>query len=173
MNPFTLYFTLRQRICQGFPKLTKNQSRNIALIMTALYMAGDARFHKLAPCLPEGGKNASGIQRVRRFLMNQKVGPEAIFEVVGREMLIQAAMGGEIDLIVDTTDLERKREVLLVGLSYQGRTLPVLWKAKLETGWVSMDEVIVWLARVKPWMPGGGGGLPGGRCGVSRDSADG
>jgi len=155
MNPYTLYFNLRQRLCQAVPQLTKNRSRNIALMMTALYTAGDARFHKMAPRLPLGGKNASGIQRMRRFLMNQQVDPAAIFEVVGREMLTQAAVAGGVDLIVDTTDLERKRQVLFVGLNYRGRTLPLLWQAKLGTGCVRMEVVIALLERVKPWLPAG------------------
>jgi hypothetical protein len=101
------------------------------------------------------GRTPSLVNRLRRFLNNPMVSVRDYYEPVA-ESLVSAFHDLPIQLVMDTTKLGFDARLLMVGLAYRKRVLPLAWSVhRGKTGWVSGEEHIALLRYVAELIPDG------------------
>lgn len=101
---------------------------NLSLMVSAIAKAKDLTQHALAAEMPLAAQDTSAAQRQRRWLMNERIEPKAIYQPV-IESFIQAKRDSSIPLILDTTAAGVNCHLLTVAVGYQKRALPLSWRA--------------------------------------------
>ncbi|MBL7118099.1 MAG: IS4 family transposase [Candidatus Syntrophoarchaeum sp.] len=103
----------------------------LSLLIVALLENNKAHPSVLAECLAITGITViARIQRIRRFLSNEKLSPA--ITVVPLIRLIRPLLSNarEIVLAMDRTDWDKRRKhvnILSVAICYKGRAIPVFW----------------------------------------------
>ena len=98
------YHTLRQRLAFLVTDASEPQLNNLALFVFGLLCAWHVHLPKIALYLPVPGSIKNAQQRLERFLQNGRVTPAAWYLGMAKALLKRFA-GGEIELILDATDL--------------------------------------------------------------------
>jgi hypothetical protein len=76
----------------------------------------------------------SKTRHLRRFLGNENIDPERFYSPVFGRLIERAVQGAEtqgsgpIRLLVDTVELSEERQVLMAGIAYRRRALPICWE---------------------------------------------
>jgi hypothetical protein len=127
--------------------------RNLALLMTGLYLARKVHLSLMVEEWHLPGKTPSLVNRLRRFLDNPRVSVPDYYRPVA-ESLVGAFRGLPMRLIMDTTKLGFSARLLTVSLAYRKRALPLAWSVhRGKQGWVAVKEQIAllrWVARLIP-----------------------
>lgn len=148
---------LTDRIAQGLRdvglRASQPQLENLALLCQALAYSPDCHLANLALHVPRAGRRDSLTQRLQRWLKNERVAAADSYAPVMQRML-QTWTGSEICLVLDRTDLAADLSILLLGLAYRKRTLPLTWQV-LRFGGTGAAEQVPLLARVQPYLPAG------------------
>ncbi len=147
------YHTLRQRLSCLVPA-SRPQQTNLALFVYGLLAAWHSHLPKIALYLPVGGNLKNAQQRLERFLCNPAVAATDWYKGVARAVLARFA-GGEIDLILDATDLADRHFLLFVALRYKGRAFPILWRMLPGKGCSAFSEQQALLTEVAALVPQG------------------
>jgi hypothetical protein len=152
-NNLSVYHKILVKICQWVPKERITQKRNLALLITGLYLSKSVHLSKIVAKWPLPGKLPSLTNRLRRFLDNKRVNRTKYFAPLGRALL--AAFGNKpMTLIIDTTQVGCHFRTLMVGLAYRKRCLPLVWSVHAgPIGNVVVNEVLVLLEQVADWLP--------------------
>jgi hypothetical protein len=136
------------------PEMRKTLLENIADLTVALAQARHVHLAKIAEKLNRGGKETSREQWVRRQLDNDTMDTWDIFRPLA-ECLLKGLVGHSVYLILDPTDLDAERCVVMVMLAYHGRALPLLWLSfEMKPGMIR-DSVTLLFAEVHRWIPAG------------------
>lgn len=154
-NNLYLYHKILDQLCQWLPEERITRKRNLALLVTGLYLSASVHLSKIVRKWPVPGKLPSLTNRLRRFLDNERVTETDYFAPLARPLL--AAFANQpIRLIIDTTQVGRHFRALVVGVAYRKRCLPLVWSAHAgASGNVAMSEVIRLLEQVRAWLPEG------------------
>jgi len=150
------YNAVSQKLRQLLPDLwAECESRmiNLSLMVSAIPKAKDLTQHALAAEMPLAAEDTSLAQRQRRWLMNEQVDEETIYQPVIRSF-IQAMSHSTIPLILDTTAAGGNCHLLTVALGYQSRALPLIWRAeKGKRGHTSGDLQVGLLRQLVKELP--------------------
>jgi hypothetical protein len=146
------YITLRQRLHFLVPDASKPQQNNLALFVYGLLCAWHVHLPKIALALPVAGNLKNAQQRLERFLQNAAVVPTHWYLGVATALLSRFA-GGEIELILDATDLADRHPMLFVAARFRGRAFPILWRMLPTQGCSPFSEQEALLSRVVPLLP--------------------
>ena len=146
------YHTLRQRLSCLIPQASRPQHTNLALFVYGLLAAWHSHLPKIALYLPLEGNLKTAQQRVERLLQNPAVAATDWYKGVARAVLARF-VGGEIDLILDATDLAERHFLLFVALRYKGRAFPVLWRMLPGKGCSAFSEQQALLTEVAALLP--------------------
>lgn len=99
--------------------------------MVALLLTGKrAHLYELGRALPCAGKEASRVHKLRRWLSNPHIMPEAFLPIFLRILAPLLATLPWITLIIDRTDWQRRGEHLnlfLCSVVYHSRSFPLSW----------------------------------------------
>jgi hypothetical protein len=159
MNLKVLY-QWEQTIAEHLPSLNTWQAANVALMSYGVMKAEGSQQQKVARQMRGREKIDSASRRIRRFLANKHVSMAAFFrEWVG--WVLSALGEQQITLLVDETKLHARMAVMMVGVAWQNRCLPLVWRAYEANnaaaypaeGQVAMIEGL--LAAVKAGLPEG------------------
>ena len=82
-----VYHTVFRRLRESQPHERITRVRNLALLVTALYLAAHCHLTRLADHLLVSGKKDSRVQRLRRFLMNPRLCARACYQASARAIL--------------------------------------------------------------------------------------
>jgi len=151
MDSFQLHRQLVRHLTTIGIRATKAQRNNLALLCQTLAVSPNCHLATLALGLPLPGRREHLIQRLRRFLKNDRLCPPTCYEPVVRQVF-QHWPGQEVNLVMDRTDLEGRWSVLTLGAAYQKRLLPLAWEV-LPFGGTSAAWQITLLRRVQPHLP--------------------
>ena len=103
----------------------------LSLLIVALLENNKAHPSVLAECLAIAGITViARIQRIRRFLSNEKLSPDITVVPLIRLMRPLLSNAREIVLAMDRTDWDKRRKhvnILSVAICYKGRAIPVFW----------------------------------------------
>jgi hypothetical protein len=153
MNNLRLYHKMQQQICQWLPEERITRVRNLSLLVVGLYLGRGVHLSYIVRKWPLPGKDLSLINRLRRFLSNGRIDVRRWYRPVARQ-LVQPLAGRPIRLIIDCTKVGFRYRVMIVGLTYRRRTLPLAWCVyRGQKGHVETVEQIALLQEVAGLLP--------------------
>ena len=130
--------------------------QNMVWLVVGMYLAGNIHLSKIARKLPIRAQKLSLERRLRRLLANEGVDVAVCYNRVVRRLLAAAAVGGQVRLIVDGSKVGHGHRMLMVGLAYQRRSLPLAWHwMGYKRGASSLQAQRVLLGRVQALLPAG------------------
>ena len=126
---------------------------NLSLLMTGIFLSHSIHLSQIGNEFPIGGKTESLVQRIRRFLKNQKIGDKQIYRPIAQRVIHAASVSGRIRLIVDVTPLYGSLKILSVSAAYRRRAVPLVWEVIDEAGITDAGTQIKLLGYVASLIP--------------------
>jgi hypothetical protein len=127
VNYRELYSKLTTQLRERLPTATVAQVRNQALVTQALAYSPNCHLATLATLLPVPGQRENLVQRIRRWLANQAVTQQRCYMPLVRQLFAQWC-GAEVGLVMDRTDIEDQRSILMLAIGFRHRVLPLAWR---------------------------------------------
>ncbi len=127
MNVMRIYHTFLAKIRRYIPTGHAYRERNLAWLITGLYLSRSVHLTKIANKIPGRARRESRTRRLMRFLNNAAVRVRDWYRPVAVYLLQEAAKTGVIRLIIDTTKVASNYQLLIVALAYRRRALPIAW----------------------------------------------
>jgi hypothetical protein len=154
-----LYGSLRDLLVQLHPNERQTRIRNFSWLLTGLFLSGSVHLSKIANKIPATNATLpSVVRRLSRLLENSSIRVREWYEPLARRLLASQAEkpGGEIRLIADGSKVGFGHRLLMVGLAYRKRALPVAWSwVRSEKGHSSSYKQRALLGYVGRLMPDG------------------
>lgn len=152
-----LYNILWKLIAQLRPGERITRLRNLTWLLVGIYLSKSVHLSKIALKIPSQAKVVSITRRLSRFLDNSAVRVRGWFEPVARGILQAAAQTvGEIRLIADGSKVGFGHQLVLVGLAFRRRAIPIAWTwVKARRGHSSAVKQLALLAYVQRLIPAG------------------
>jgi hypothetical protein len=155
-----LHRTLQRLLLQLRPAERITRIRNWSRLLVGLCLSRSVHLSKIANKIPTTTKATlpSATRRLSRLLDNAAIRVRAWYEPVARSLLERAAQGGrgEIRLIVDGSKVGFGHRLLMVGLAYRRRAIPVAWSwVRSEKGHSSAYKQRALLGHVRRLAPNG------------------
>jgi hypothetical protein len=146
-----LYPQLLQQLTLLLPQARPALVANLALTVLALAQSRDCHLATLATVLPLEGKRENLIQRLRRWLKNPRL-TQRVYYVPLIKHLFTHWEGAEVALVMDRTDLTNRHSLLVLGVAYGKRAIPLAW-CLLGFGSTTAEMQVKLLKKVQPWLP--------------------
>ena len=128
MPPNRLYDTVINGLRQLRPGERITRLRNLAWLMTGIFMSKSVHLSKIATKIPGQAVQLSIVQRLHRFLDNPCFHVRLWYEPVVRQLLEHMGKTvGEIRLIMDATKVGFHHQWLTVSIAFRRRAIPVAW----------------------------------------------
>jgi hypothetical protein len=96
-------------------------------LIVGLFKARKVHLSLIARKLPIRAKKLSLDKRLRRFLSNPAVRVREWYRPVAEKLIEAAASAGQVHLIIDGTKVGFGHQLLMVGIAYRRRALPLAW----------------------------------------------
>jgi hypothetical protein len=121
--------TLQRLLVQLRPAERVTRVRNWSRLLVGLCLSRSVHLSKIANKIPTTKATLpSATRRLSRLLDNAAVRVRAWYEPIARSLLERAAHeGGEVRLILDGSKVGFEHRLLMVGLAYRRRAIPVAW----------------------------------------------
>ena len=120
MNPKQLYQWVK-RSSKGWTGTTRHFQANVAHFSRGVVLARSGQLRKIAGCV--GGKADSQRRRLQRFMGSEE--PLTAFYTGWTQSVVQTVQADPVVLLVDETKLKDRWGVMVVGLAYQARCIPL------------------------------------------------
>src|SRR5215210_6293755 len=164
-----LHLTLQRLLLQLRPGERVTRIRNFSRLLVGLCLSRSVHLSKIASKIPTTNYSTlttstseatlpSATRRLSRLLDNPAIRVRDWYEPIARSVLERAAAkgGGEIRLIVDGSKVGFKHRLLMVGLAYRKRAIPIAWSwVRSEKGHSSAYKQRALLGYVRRLMPNG------------------
>jgi len=125
---FPLLYQWKAELTNALTGLNSWQVENVALFSYGVIRAESCQQAQIARQVACGEHVESAARRWRRFLSN-RVFPLAVFFAEWTRWVVQALGREQISLLVDETKLHERIGVMMVGVAWQGRCIPLAWRA--------------------------------------------
>ncbi len=122
-----LYRTWRQRLAQLAPDTCQSRLTNMLLLVVGMFKARSVHLSLIARTLPVRAKKLSLDKRLRRFLSNRAVRVRAWYRPVAEWLIQAASSSGQVQLVIDSSKVGFGHQLLMVGIAYRRRALPLVW----------------------------------------------
>jgi hypothetical protein len=96
-------------------------------LIIGIFLAASVHVTKIAGKLPARVQKLSLGERLRRFLSNHAIRPRKWYHPVATLLVQAASSGGEVHLIIDCSKVCAGHQLLIVGIAYRRRALPLAW----------------------------------------------
>lgn len=156
MNGITqIASSISAELKRRLPKQRKTQREKLALLVSTMLDVRSANLMDLAAGLPlEADRTDMRYQWIVRLLGNALVVSDAVMEPFARDVLEQAAAGGEpLCLILDQTTVSDRHQMLMLALRWGERALPLAWRVEQTDGAIGFATQRALLEAVAPWLP--------------------
>jgi hypothetical protein len=148
-----LYCKVKRRILQWLPEARITRVRNLALLVTGLCVERGIHLSEIVGEWPVPGREVSLVNRLRRFLSNEAVDVDTWYRPLARQIL-SVFEGQQVRLIIDTTKVGFDHRLLVIGLAYRHRTLPLAWSVhEGSRGHTTAAEQLALFKRVAALLP--------------------
>ena len=157
MDSYKLYLTWFAPLAQLSPDGCHSRLRNLTWLIVGLYRAMSVHLSAIVRKWPMRAKNPSLWRRLERFLSNPAVRVRDWYAPVARQWLAEAAASlGEVRLIIDGSKVGFGHQLLIVGLAFRRRAVPLAWTwVKGSRGHSSATVQLALLASVRQLLPSG------------------
>ena len=124
---YPLLYQWEQLLSAHLPSLNSWQQANVALFSYGVIRSESCQQGAIARAVCGAEAVESTARRLRRFVNNEAVELETFFgEWSG--WVLQALGRAQVTLLVDETKLGDKLGIMLVGLAWEGRCIPLAWR---------------------------------------------
>lgn len=152
-NNLRSYHKIFREISQWHPRERVTQRRNLALVVTGLFLSLSIHLSKIVREWPVAGKVPSLTNRLRRFLSNERIEVQAWYQPIAH-ILLQVFAQKRLRLVVDTTKVGFNHTLLMIGLAYRKRTLPLIWSIHPgKGGTILLEHQLALFRRLCPLIP--------------------
>lgn len=127
MDNFKTYGNWYRLLKQSRPEAGAWQVHNLTLLVVGLYLGRHVYLSRIVAKWPVRAKLVSLTRRLSRFLDNGAVVVRDWYEAIARQWLAAAGAAGEIHLIIDGSKVGFGHQLLMVGLAYRRRAVPLAW----------------------------------------------
>ena len=149
-NSLRIHGTLLPQLRKWLPKERITRLRNLAWLMTGLFLARSVHLSHIARKLPLRGQVVSLTNRLRRFLDNPRVDVWRYFQPIARQLLA-GFRGQRLTLLIDCTGLGFSYQLMVIAIAYRRRALPLIWSVhRSKHGMVPAKAQIALLCRLAP-----------------------
>jgi hypothetical protein len=124
---YDLLYQFEQLLSGHIPSLNSWQQQNVALFSYGVIRAESCQQGRIARTVSCGEQVESTARRFRRWLDNEAVDLSAFF-ASWSQWVVRAVGGERVTLLVDETKLASRIGVMMVGMAWQGRCLPLAWR---------------------------------------------
>jgi hypothetical protein len=122
--------------------------------MTGIARSLSGHLGKIARNLPLRTRQDSKEQRVRRLLKNPRLTPASHYQPA-----VRAAIAGlvrqQVHLVIDRVLLHNRHNLLVVGLAFRRRVVPLAWRRLSHVGTSSLDDQKAVLREAATLLPDG------------------
>jgi hypothetical protein len=152
-----LYHTWFRQVRQLWPNQRKTRLRNFAWLLVGIYQSRSVHLSFIAGKIPGLASLPSKTRRVSRFLDNPAIRVREWYTPVARGWLHYLAQTvGELRLVVDGTRIGFGHQLLLIGVAYRRRVIPMVWTwVPYIKGHSSMATQLALLSYVQRLIPPG------------------
>lgn len=152
-NNLHLYHKILGQLCQWLPEERVTRKRNLALLVTGLYLSASVHLSLIVRKWPVKAKDPSLVNRLQRFVHNVRLMPRKCYQPLAAQLISTCAAKG-LRLVIDVTKVGFKHRAMVVGLTYRRRTLPLAWSVhKGPKGVIDVNKVIDLLTSVYQLVP--------------------
>ncbi len=152
-NNLRLYHTVLKQLCQWLPDERVTRMRNLALLVSGLYLSQKVQLPLVVRKWPLQGKVPSLTNRLRRFLSNERLSVQSCYQPIVQR-LVGRFNKGAIRLIIDCTKVSFNHQVMVVAIAYRKRALPLAWSVHpWAKGGVGAADQIALLGQVQSLLP--------------------
>ncbi|NJR12772.1 transposase [bacterium] len=124
---YSLLYQFEQMLSAHLPCFNSWQQQNVALFSYGVIQSQSCQQAAIARAVSCGEQVESTARRFRRWLDNTAVDLSAFFQDWSRWVVSQRT-DDTVTLLVDETKLQDRIGVMMVGLAWQGRCLPLAWR---------------------------------------------
>jgi len=150
------YHTWFQKIGQMWSHLKLPQQRNMAWLIVGLYLSKSVFLSKIAAKIPSNAVQVSIERRLSRFLDNPAICVRPCYDPLVTPLLQSLSETGVVRLIVDGTKVGFENQLLMVGVAYHRRAIPVAWTwVDCARGHSSASVQLALLEHVRRMLPAG------------------
>lgn len=139
--PQNILYQWEDEIANHLPSLNSWQVANVALFSYGVVQAESSQQLQICRCLTAYGQRDSLIRRLQRFLSNDNLKVSQVC----REWCqwIWKALGepAQLTLLVDETKLSSHLGIMMVGLAYEKRCIPLAWHCYEVTNYPRCGQV--------------------------------
>src|SRR5690349_19694003 len=122
-----VFYRWMDEIGKWRPELGKWQGLGLALFSLGVVLAETCQVTRVAEHLGEWGKPDSVERRLQRWLSNPKIEVQTCCRCWVR--WVWARYGSQVHVVlVDETNLHQHLGVMMLGLAYEGRSIPLVWR---------------------------------------------
>ena len=145
-----LHGTVLDSLCKWLPEERITRLRNLAWLMTGMYLARSVHLSHVARKLPLPGQVVSLTNRLRRFVDNPRVKVWRYYQPIARQLL-SISQGRRLILLMDCTALGFDYQLMVIAIAYRRRALPLIWSVhRSKRGMVPSEDQITLLRRLAP-----------------------
>jgi hypothetical protein len=134
------------------PEMRKTLLENIADLTVALAQARHVHLAKIAEKLNRSAAEENREQWIRRQLANDTMDTWEIFRPLA-QCLLKNLIGHSVHLILDPTDLDSERCIVMIMLAYRQRALPLIWFSFQMKPGLIQDSITLLFAELHRWLP--------------------
>jgi hypothetical protein len=143
-------------LTQLLPSEIDSRLTNMAFLMLGIFGARSVQTGRLAAYIPLHIKKPSIVRRMERFLDNDAVRVRSWYEPIARWLVSAAGVSGEIALVWDSTKVSAHHRLVLVGIAYRSRVIPLAWTwVRSNRGHSSTSLQTALLSYVRTLLPAG------------------
>jgi hypothetical protein len=153
MTTLKLYGIWERLLAQWLTDACATRRTNLTWLIVGLYLSGKVQTSAIVQKWPIAVQVSSLTRRLSRFLDNGAVRPAIVMRPVARRLLARAAQQ-PLTMIVDASKIGAGHQLVLVGLAYKQRALPLAWTwVPYAKGAVATDTQLALFKRVHGRLP--------------------
>jgi len=149
-----LYGKWQKQLAQLAPDECKSRLKNMLYLVVGLFKARSVHLSYVARKLPIRAKKLSLDKRLRRFLNNRAVRVREWYRPVTEQLVRAAGSAGHIHLLIDSSKVGFNHQLLMVGIAYRRRALPLAWTwVRGARGHSSLKKQVALIKYVRSLIP--------------------
>lgn len=149
-----VYHTILAALQTALPDVRPSQHESLGLVMTGIARSLSGHIGKIARNLPLRTRQDSKEQRIRRLLENDRITPQTHYQPAVRQA-IAGLVRQPVHLIIDRVLLHNRHNLLVVGLAFRRRVVPLVWRRLSHVGTSSLDDQKAVLREAVALLPAG------------------
>lgn len=150
-----VYHTTLTALKEALGNAPQGQVVTLAMMIMAIVVGKKAQLGPMSGEVPHAAEETSIERRMRRFVADERINARVFFMPFARALLSSLAHG-RLVLALDGSPVGRGCMVLMVGVVYHKRVLPLTWLVyRGKKGHTTAERHIALLAQLYPLLPPG------------------